>query len=294
MKKMRTNILVSIFILLPIFVFSNSQSYERKINWKGIQEISIDSQEMFKIMKFEGSLNEPSNQFLPKFFERFPLPNGTSDFTLEIRNQIFETMENNNLKEIQGLENIGNEISLENYTSFEQKKPWATISFVPIRKNELTGFYEKLVSFEILISPTLNNKSVSIGSNYVENSVLSEGNWYKIAIQNSGVHKITYQQLVDMGMNVGSINPKNIRIYGNGGSMLPEDPTQPRIDDLAENAIYVSGENDGVFNTDDYILFYGESPNVWNYSPVEGRFRRIMHLYSNYNYYFISADLGQG
>ena len=34
--------------------------------------------------------------------------------------------------------------------------------------------------------------------------------------------------------------------------------------DLTENAIQFIGENDGVFNDDDYILFYAEGVDNWN------------------------------
>ena len=84
-----------------------------------------------------------------------------------------------------------------------------------------------------------------------------------------------------MGINVSSIDPRNIRIYGNGGGMLPERIADFRYDDLAENAIQVIGENDGVFNQGDYILFYGQSPNTWTYDPASGRFLHKVNIYSN-------------
>lgn len=41
--------------------------------------------------------------------------------------------------------------------------------------------------------------------------------------------------------------------------MLPESNSVSRIDDLAENAIYVHGESDGVFDEGDYILFMAKA-----------------------------------
>ncbi|MCD4789249.1 MAG: hypothetical protein K8R37_04555, partial [Bacteroidales bacterium] len=92
---------------------------------------------------------------------------------------------------------------------------------------------------------------------HAQNSVLSEGNWYKIAVEQTGIHQITYDDLVSYGIDPASINPKHVRLYGNGNGMLPEDNNEFRYDDLQENAIYVYGEDDEVFDAGDFILFYG-------------------------------------
>ncbi|MBN2174309.1 MAG: type IX secretion system sortase PorU [Bacteroidales bacterium] len=294
MKKLKSAAILLTVILVPLFVFSESQSYKRKLNWKGIREITPDGLEKIKVLMFTDCMNNANQDFLPVYFERIPLPGDYSEFHAELKDLIFETIEAPGIENIQGLDRIGNEIDMENYISYQQKKPYATISFVPVRKNEITGLYERLVSFLIEIQVSGNNKSTLSDGSYIDHSVLAGGNWYKISVNNTGIHKITYQQLADMGIGVGSIDPRNIRIYGNGGGMLPEDPTQPRIDDLAENAIFVSGEGDGIFNSEDYILFYGESPDEWKFNSSDNTFKKVLHLYSFYSYYFITTDLGPG
>ena len=129
---------------------------------------------------------------------------------------------------------------------------------------------------------------------YTSNSVLSTGKWYKIGVKNTGIFKITYSDLVNMGINPSTINPHNIRIYGNGGGMLSESNEIPRPDDLMENAIKVVGEEDGSFDENDYILFYGQSPNTWTYNTQSQLFEHTKHLYSDENYYFLTVDLGIG
>ena len=88
------------------------------------------------------------------------------------------------------------------------------------------------------------------------NSVLSSGTWYKMSLTTTGMYKITYSELVDMGVDVAHIDPRNIRIFHNGGGVLPKVNNVPCPDDLVEIPIYVYGESDGVFNQNDYILFY--------------------------------------
>jgi hypothetical protein len=97
-----------------------------------------------------------------------------------------------------------------------------------------------------------------------------------------------------MGINPAAIDPENIRIYGNGGGMLPESLLEFRHDDLAENNIFVEGESDGSFDPQDYILFYGESPHSWKYQSFSLAFSHEQNIYSDSTYYFLNFDLGPG
>src|SRR5579875_482477 len=80
---------------------------------------------------------------------------------------------------------------------------------------------------------------------YLPHSVLASGNWYKIAVQAEGVYKIDVPFLNALGI-LGNIPSAGIRLYGNGGAMLPEANGTPRIDDLAENAIAIFDGGDGI------------------------------------------------
>lgn len=127
---------------------------------------------------------------------------------------------------------------------------------------------------------------------YVENSVLDSGKWYKMSLPSTGMYKITYSELAEMGLPVASINPKNIRIYHNGGGVLPMLNSAERHQDLVEIPIYIYGENDGAFNENDYIIFYARGPLTWDYS--NGVYSRISNPYSDYSYAFLTADKGEG
>lgn len=125
--------------------------------------------------------------------------------------------------------------------------------------------------------------------NFAEQSVLKEGNWVKISVKETGIHKITYQQLKDMGIT----NPANIHIHGFGGAMLEENfasGLETYQDDLPENAIYFSTGTDGIFNENDYILFYAQGPVRITYNENKEIFEHTVNPYSNYGYYFITEN----
>lgn len=125
-------------------------------------------------------------------------------------------------------------------------------------------------------------------------SVLRSGKWYRIAVDHDGVYQINADQLRKMGFNPGSIDPRNIRIFGNSGGMLPQRNDLARPDDLTENAIFVSGEDDGKFNSGDYILFYGQGPHKASFDYSRKIYEYEHNLYSEKNFYFVTVADGPG
>ena len=112
---------------------------------------------------------------------------------------------------------------------------------------------------------------------FAEHSVLKEGKWVKIAIKETGIHKITYRQLKDMGFS----NPANIHIHGFGGAILDENfdsGLESYKDDLPENAIYFNKGADGVFGENDYILFYAQGPVKVKYNDYNSRLEHTISL----------------
>ena len=116
---------------------------------------------------------------------------------------------------------------------------------------------------------TKNSTTLQYKSSTVKNSVLSQGTWYKFAIDTTGIFKIDGSFLQSLGVNVDEINPKDIRIFGNGGQLLPTANNRFRYDGLQENAIFVNGEDDNSFDNGDFILFYAKGPHSWNTESLQ-------------------------
>ena len=123
---------------------------------------------------------------------------------------------------------------------------------------------------------------------YKNASVLASGNWYKISVKEPGVYKVDMALLGKLGVNANGISSAAIRLFGNGGAMLPEACNGLINDDLVENAVQVVDGGDGVFNGNDYFLFYAAGPDVWVKDSVNQRFKHQKNLYSTKSYYFIS------
>lgn len=125
---------------------------------------------------------------------------------------------------------------------------------------------------------------------YAASSCLSGGHWVKVKITEDGIYKITYSQLVSMGIS----DPSHPRVFGNGGNMLPMNSALPRPDDLIENAIWLEKGTDAVFNQGDYLLFFAKGPVEWKYNSDEQMFLHARHIYSDAAYYYITSDAGTG
>jgi len=125
-------------------------------------------------------------------------------------------------------------------------------------------------------------------------SVLSTGQWYQLGIEKDGIYKLSYQDFIDMGFDVDGINPNHIQIYGNVNGQLPEANNIATPNSLLENAIFVSGAEDGSFDANDYVAFYAKGADKWRYEILLQRFRYESHNYDENNYYYVTIGEEEG
>ena len=121
---------------------------------------------------------------------------------------------------------------------------------------------------------------------YRSHSVLSSGHFVKVRVAESGLVKITYEELRDMGIDAAAV-----RVFGYGGAMLEQSFNERKIDDLPQVPIYMDKGSDGVFGKGDYILFYANGPVGWTYTGT--RYKHTQNTYSQYGYYLISDNAGE-
>ena len=123
------------------------------------------------------------------------------------------------------------------------------------------------------------------------NSVLANGNWYKVSTNQDGIYKLNYSDFQTLGVSVANLQTSAIKLYGNGGGMLSKLNSDFRYSDLTENAIKVyDSNNNGVFESGDYILFYGMSADVWNFNQNTNLFEHETHLFADEVSYFLTIE----
>lgn len=163
-------------------------------------------------------------------------------------------------------------------------KLYTTLTYSPVVYRN--GSYSKLVSFNLTYNysstPTTYNSN-----NYTNetNSMFASGNWYKFEVEKSGVHKIDANFLSQMGIDLQSVNPDRIKIYGHGGNALPFANEENTPVDPPQIALRVVANNSTNFSSSDHILFYAEGTRTYN----EDNDSHI-NPYSDHSYYYITVD----
>ncbi len=189
----------------------------------------------------------------------------------------------------------GNQNDVVVRLGMDRKRPFAVISVPAYKATAIAGIADQVTGFTLDITEAeLPATTTASKTTSVTNSVLSTGTWYKIGLTRTGLYKLDGAFFTSMGVNLADINPANIRIFGNGGTMLSEDNAQPRINDLAENNIWVNDGGDNAFNTGDYVVFYGSGPTAMVKDSARQRFTHLNNLYTDTAYYFITFNNGAG
>jgi hypothetical protein len=174
------------------------------------------------------------------------------------------------------------------------REPGTDVNIPLIRKNGKS--WEKLES----LSLTTNGETITEGEKRETrvltegNSVLNSGPWIKMGIVADGVYQLQASDLNPHGLDLNGRPATQIKMYGSGGKMLSEANRDFKFTDLREIAIMVEDGGDGVFNNNDRILFYGQSPDNWNFNRTNRLFSFEKNIYSDTSYYFITLSPGNG
>ena len=285
------------FFFLTSILLAQEVSVKRTLKWEPFQTTGTGNTDSVTLLYFKGAENFMAGyNRLPVFYERFRISTSNDSIGIKLKNEVYIPITPAELKAIKDDGIIGQDIRITGHITIEDKKPFLAITFLPLRKNPVNSRIEKLASFEIAYrlihhDPSLKLKS---GRVYADHSVLSQGTWFRFSLTNTGLYKLSYNDIKSMGADMASVNPHNIRVFGNGGGMLPEANAVPRIDDLREISIYVNNEESGQFTASDYILFYGEAPDKWSFDSLNQIFHHKKNLYSDNTFYFLTYDNGPG
>ncbi len=288
MRKLK--ILPCLYFLL-FFVSTQAADPKKSISvqWMDPAVIRFEDESTLRALQFNNSI--PDENFNPQYFITELLPNGTTSINVTLKNVVTEPITDVAL--IKKQETITSDFKINASVSFKKKQPYSSILILAIRKNS-TGQFERLKSFDIDVVTSSNNVNRVASRVYASNSVLANGEWFKIGVVQDGVYKVDYAFLKGLGLDIDSLDPRTIQLYGNGGGMLPFLNSKPRVDDLAENAIFVNGESDAKFDSTDYLLFYGTAQTKWTYDDSLAVYRRQINYYSDTTYFFLTYGQQNG
>ncbi|MDO8899420.1 MAG: hypothetical protein Q7V19_17335, partial [Bacteroidales bacterium] len=285
------------FLLTTLSLLSYSQQPFKTniigIDWQPSDSLQFDGREILARPYFTNAWYESDLAVIPYYSENIYLYDNNLKPTVNLLNIEVETVELQ-LLNISDVSKLDTTFVVKTNIKTAREQYILHLIIPALRYNPTKGTVEKLLKFEYELFLEYEENFKQAPAGFTNNSVLASGNWYKVRVSNSGIHRITFANLQAIGLNPSTLNPRNIRIYGNGGGVLSERNADFRNDDLVENPIVVVGEEDGVFNQSDYILLYAEGPLTWKFDQPSGFYKHQSNYYDDYAYLFITADLGAG
>ena len=282
---MKKNIATYLLLLSTFFVFGQEQGVV-SINWIEKREMSNGSYKV-DIPQFSSEcFNFDSQKKSISFNLKIKLPYLVSDNSLQISNLVYESIPQSELGDL-AVNEIPSSQNFSIKSNIARNNYFGIIVISPIIRDGSS--FKKLKSFTYSVN--MASARLALASNNIipiTNSVLNSGEWYRFYVQKSGVYKISKGFLQSLGLNT-NVDPRKIKIFGNGGSMVPLANNTDYPMDLKENAIQFIGEIDGAFDSQDYILFYAEGVDNWSAENQTN-----INLYSDKSYYYVTSQGDNG
>jgi hypothetical protein len=274
--------LLYLFTILLSFTSVAQISGSFSVNWK--DAAASEQTAGYQIATFQNE-NLYFNPVIgiPELVIKLPVTASIDEASVQMSDIVFEEVTSAQLGEIKFSALTSKPtITVNNIRSRENLSAVITVS--PIIREQ--GIFKRIKSFTYTARAGNAPESVmNRGFDGISSSVLATGEWYRFYVEKSGVYKISKSFLQQLGLKVNKIDPRNIRIYGNGGRMLPLSNAVEYPADLEENAIYVHGEQDGSLDSQDYILFYAEGVDNWS---AENNSHN--NLYGDRAYYYVTVQ----
>lgn len=294
--KLKTWAIIIIFLTVLLQTTNTqAQKIEKSYTIDWVENIIYhpEPEKEVEMLFFHGASQNSEFPLLPLFFERISVDAFFQNYDVVVRNLKTTPLSSHEISLIP-TDFSPSQFEVKVISTIDRKKNFAAISFTPIFKQNET--FVKVNSFDISINgkdPLFPTKR-----SHANHSVLGNGSWYKIAVSKTGIYKVTYDDLVALGVPVSGLSSSRIALFGNGGRMLPEKNSISRADDLIENPIMIYDGGDGSFDSGDFFIFYAQGPHQWNYSSTVDEsnraFSHTYNIYTDYAYYFINTDAGIG
>lgn len=273
--------------LLLVFGLLTSLGYAQekhfKITWNGSVVLET-AHSTVTVPSFEKDNFSFDMQSGLKFFSQWISEGSIDKNSVIIKDVSYAVMSADRLESIP-IETLPKAPKLYFENTTARNKTHAYLEISPIINDN--GVYKRITSFSIAYTITADRGGdLPVDHGFgLRNSVLSSGSWYRFYVDKSGVFKLTRSFLSSLGVNTNTVDPRTIKIYGNGGAMLPLLNSEPYPLDLTENAIKFIGEEDGEFNSDDHILFYAEGPVGYNADSNTN-----YNVFTDKSYYYINVS----
>ncbi len=274
-------ILTGLIIFLSVNVWGQSRHFNIRWQLEALKKNASLQPDEYVLFQSKNYQFTPGNII---FSQVWQIPEAIDEHSVKLQHIKFSPIDKILVKKLK-LNDLKQDFQPELKTSYARDDIFATFEInTIIYKN---GQYFKLDNFDLQYSYKAQNRQRHVQNIY--DSRWATGEWYKFKIDKTGVYKLDKSFLESLGINLNGLDPHKIKIFGNGGKVMPLLNSTPYPEDITELAIEVAGEQDGRFDNNDYILFYAQSDKEWS-----DEYDSNLNIYTENTYYYVQIDNQNG
>ena len=205
--------------------------------------------------------------------------------------------------EIRGLNIIRLAIPTARYMGISQrlsilKSITIRVDFTGAKENLAAGHRDPGAAFERIFRSTVANYDAgrdwflpriasTVSLTATSTAFDSSDTWVRIELLSEGIYKFGWLDFNAAGIEPLSVDPSQIRMFYGGGRELPLSNFDSRPE-LFEIPVDILGGGDGTFDNGDFVIFYADAVDSWEYSEDLGRFQHYRNHYTNRNIYWLT------
>ncbi|MGY6560578.1 MAG: type IX secretion system sortase PorU [Luteibaculaceae bacterium] len=293
MKKLSYFLFLYLFFTALLSAQANRNN-EITLKWNDPIVVPINETEKITLLSFENATYDIEISNVPFFNFKIPVSNENIELFIQTYNTENLTTAERGAAIDKSI--LKTELELEYKISSERGAYFAVGSFMGAVLDGSAVKKITTVTIGTRQGTAKRGSGVSRSGGFYDNaptvSAMASGQWYKLAIGETGVYRIDFNYLQSIGVNTTNLATSSINIYGNGMGMLPFRNAVPRPDDIQANAIFVNDGGDGIFGPGDFILFYAVGPNRWRYLENTQEFNRSLNQFTDESNYFLVINSG--
>jgi len=171
------------------------------------------------------------------------------------------------------------------------------VDFVSGKENPQTEYRYPGAAFDRIFRKILANYEIGRNWYLPKESMLIESTaasvfdssqtWARIELSSEGIYKFGWLEFNAAGIDPLSVDPSAVRVFYGGGRELPLSNFDPRPQ-LFEIPIEILGGDDGQFDNGDYVIFYADAVDNWEYSDILERYQHYKNHYTGKNVYWLT------
>jgi len=121
-------------------------------------------------------------------------------------------------------------------------------------------------------------------------TVLAHPGWFRLQFSTEGIYRLTPEWLQSAGISPSQVQTDRLALYGGGRGSLPEANATFRPNAPLALPVQFHGDNDGVFESGEFFLFYIPGADNLVFDRTGNRLSRSLNPYCDATYAFLHPN----